>query len=328
MPRRAATVVLVALLLVAGTGSASAESRAAPVPFPPPQGPTLETDAALLAAALSCPSSFTSADHEPLLLVHGTYATADENWGWNYLADLPPQGFDVCTVTLPGRAVGDIQVSAEYVVYAVRQIAQRSGRLVDVVGHSQGGLEPRWAIKWWPDVPVLVDDLVMLGTPNHGTVVANAGGAFGCHDSCHQMTQGSAFLGALNGGDETPGDVSYTSIYSLTDELVQPQAPESTSAVAGGANFLVQGRCPGRVVDHVFLPADAVVHALVVDALTRLGPADPDAVGLATCARVTYPGFDATRFRDQFNRPHPGFPPQLGGGREEPPLKPYAQPGG
>ena len=88
----------------------------------------------------------------------------------------PRDGYDVCWVTLPDRSVGDIQVASEYVVHAVRTINARSGRKVDIVGHSQGGLEPRWALRWWPSLLSKVDDLVTLATPNHGTIVADPPG--------------------------------------------------------------------------------------------------------------------------------------------------------
>ncbi|CAN5465043.1 hypothetical protein BH18ACT1_BH18ACT1_06010 [soil metagenome] len=103
--------------------------------------PALSVPTATLDAALSCPASFTS-ERQPVLLVHGTFVTPEENWSWNYGRALPARGYDVCTVRLPARATGDIQVASEYVVHAVRRIAAQSGGKVDVLGHSQGGLEP------------------------------------------------------------------------------------------------------------------------------------------------------------------------------------------
>jgi hypothetical protein len=49
------------------------------------------------------------------------------------------------------RALTDIQISTEYVVYAVRQMRDHYHSKVDILGHSQGALEGRWAIKFWPD---------------------------------------------------------------------------------------------------------------------------------------------------------------------------------
>src|SRR5437763_8583861 len=90
--------------------------------------PALDVPQATLAAALHCPATFSHPSHEPVLLVHGTFATDQENWGFNYDLVLPKLGYDVCTVTLPNRSLGDIQVSSEYVVYAIEHMAAASGR--------------------------------------------------------------------------------------------------------------------------------------------------------------------------------------------------------
>ncbi|HVM41537.1 MAG TPA: lipase, partial [Acidimicrobiia bacterium] len=262
-----------------------------------------------------------------LLLVHGTYTRADENWGWNYARILPEQGWDVCTVDLPDRSMGDIQVQAEYVVHAVRRITALTGEQVDVMGHSQGGLQPRWAVKWWPDVRAAVDDLVMLGTPNHGTAPAQGVGLFGrCHPSCWQMAPGSAFLEALNRDDETPGDVSYTSVYSLNDELVQPAYPEATAALDGASNVLMQELCPGRPVEHVQLVGDAAVAAVVLDALTGAGPFNRSRFTISACAGTWFADGDA----DLFLRLAREFrlPPNQWNTTAEPELACYAQPTG
>jgi hypothetical protein len=301
------------LALVAGLGLSRARADT---------GPTVETPQATLDAALFCPAAFSHPDHEPVLLVHGTYANERENWDWNYGSALPKQGYDVCLVRLPDRANPDIQLSSEYVVNAVRRMHAATGRQVDILGHSQGGLEPRWAVKWWPDVQAAVDDLVMLATPNHGTTIADAATVFGrCTPSCWQMKTTSHFIAALNAVDETPGVVSYTSIYGNTDELVQPA---TTAPVAGGSNIALSDVCPLRPEEHLTIAVDAVAYALVIDAFTHPGPADPSRIDRATCLATSMPGADLTAFVLLIrNDPGPpsGFPAMT---KAEPPLKPYA----
>ena len=294
----------------------------------PAGDPPLSVPERVLADALTCPSSFTHRSHQPVLLVHGTFATPEENWSWNYLNALPAAGYDVCTVRLPDRATGDIQVASEYVVYAVRQIFDRSGSKVDVLGHSQGGLEPRWALRWWPSLRTKVDDLVTLGAPHHGTIVADAAtGAAGAPPAAWQMRTDSHFTAALNSGDETPGDVSYTSIYTLTDELVEPVVPVATAALAGGRNILVQDLCPGRVVDHVGLAYDNAAHDMVIDAFTHAGPADPARFHGLACFGVAFAGVApepllSTGIAELQNDTGFNGAPNA---TAEPPLKPYAQ---
>jgi triacylglycerol lipase len=306
-------LLLVGVVVAALAGVAPATAAAANT------DPALDVPAATLAAALHCPAAFTHRRQEPVLLVHGTYTNDFESWSWGYARVLPGLGFDVCTVTLPNRALDDVQVSAEYVVWAVEHMAAATGGKVDVIGHSQGGLEPRWAVRWWPTVQSEVDDLVTLAATNHGTLAANAACSQPCSGAIWQMATTSHFLAALNAGDETPGAISYTSIYSLTDELVVPQAPQSVSAMAGASNVPIQSVCPGRPVDHLGILADAVAFALVLDAFNHAGPADPARIDRTVCLQTTFPGADPPLLlQERFD----------GGSYDtlpaEPPLKAYA----
>lgn len=253
-------------------------------------GPPLATPQDALDAALTCPAPFRDGARDPILLVHGTATNAEESWTWGYTKVLAAEGYDVCTVDLPERALVDIQVSVEYVVSAVRRITDATGERVDVIGHSQGTLQPRWAAKWWPDVRAAIDDMVLLASPAHGVASASGLCRVGtCAPSIWQMNQGSKFTEALNRGDETPGAISYTSIYSQFDELVQP--PE-TAPLDGASNVLVQDLCPARPVHHGGFLHDAVVYAVVVDALAHPGPADPSRVDAGVCTETTMPGVE------------------------------------
>jgi triacylglycerol lipase len=290
--------------------------------------------AAFLALALAAPASaqamdcspFTHPQHEPVLLVHGTGLNADQSWSWNYEKTLPAAGFDWCAVTLPDAALGDIQVATETVVGAIDRIHARTGRKVDVITHSQGGMEGRWAVRWWPRTRSYVDDLVLLASPNHGIAAADACAASGnCWPAVWQMATKSNFLAALNRGDETPGAVSYTNVYSRTDELVEPS---TTVPLAGASNVAVQDVCPGRPIHHGGLLDDAPTWALVRDALTHPGGADPARVPATACLSAFAPGISAAdaisgnallySSAAQAFSDHDGVP-------AEPPLKPYAR---
>ena len=272
--------------VVFAVGSVRAQSSP-PLTVPEPE----------LAAALSCPVAFTHADHPPVLLVHGTAITPEQSWAWNYAKVLPGLGYDVCTVRLPDHALGDIQVASDYVVFAVRTMAAASNRRIAVIGHSQGGLEPRWALRWWPDLRSLVDDYVGLASPNHGIYAADACAQSGnCWPAVWQMAENSHFLAVLNSVDEAAVPVSYTNVYSLTDELVQPEVPTPTSALRAATNvtnLAIQDVCPGRPVHHVGLLADAVTFAIVMDALDHEGPADPSRLAASICTQTLMPGVTA-----------------------------------
>lgn len=137
-------------------------------------GPALSVPQAELAAAAWCdPSVAPGSGRQAVLLIHGTGSTPDEAWGWGYAHALPADGYGVCTVTLPNRAVGNFTVSAEYAVYAARFAYQRSGRKIAIIGHSQGGFIAAWIAKFWPDVARNATDIISLAGPMQGSALAN-----------------------------------------------------------------------------------------------------------------------------------------------------------
>jgi triacylglycerol lipase len=276
--RRATTrTVTAALIAVAAT-------TLHPVAALATDEPELQVDRAELRAAMDCPEAFTDEGRNPVLLVHGTGPTPRENFGWNLLPQLRADGFDVCTVELPTRALGDIQVAAEYVVHGVREVHERSGQQVDVAGHSQGGLEPRWALAWWPSTRDLVGDLVTFASPHHGTVVTDvACAASRCWPAVHQMRPGSAFLEALHAQEDLTA-VEVTSLGSVHDELVQPP---TTIELDGASNIILQDVCPARPVTHISIVADALAYELLLDAYEHAGPADPSRLRDDICTATT-----------------------------------------
>jgi triacylglycerol lipase len=276
MAKTRALLVAVSVALLASALPAAAAAPGPPLRVPGPD----------LARALQCPATFSHPDHNPVLLVHGTNLTADEGWGWNYGMVLPQLGFDTCLVTIPGRERGDIQVSSEYVVAAVRTIHSITHRRVDLIGHSQGAVEPRWAMRWWPDITRDVDRYISLAGAHHGIYATDGLCASGsCYPAAWQTRHGADFLAALNRGSERIRGVAMTSIYSETDDVVQPY---QTSMLDGAANIAVQQLCPGRPVDHIGMVYDSVVFQLVIDALTHRGPAVAARAGV-DCAQVVMP---------------------------------------
>jgi triacylglycerol lipase len=288
------------------------------------EGPPLSISTADAEAAIGFPADVHG---RPVLLIHGTDSSTRESWTTNYVPALTAAGYSVFTIELPRRAVVDIQISTEYVVRAVRRIHELSERPIALVGHSQGGLEARWALRWWPDTRAMVDDAVSLATPHHGTFVAGLDCVVPCNPAVWQMKTKARFIAALNEGDETPGPSAYTSVFSADDELVQPQLPRSTSALDGASNVMIQDVCPGRPVHHVAMLHDPVAFALVLDALEHPGPADPARVGLPVCARLTIPGVGLRAALDPEVLYWAGFTRASQGleSDEEPALRDYAR---
>lgn len=279
-----------AVALVFGlTGYASADSGE----------PRLTVPDAALRDSLDCHGDLARGSAAaPVLLVPGTTLDPDTNFDWNYLPALRDRGHAVCTVRLPGDAMGDIQIAAEYVVHAVRAMHERAGRRIDVVGFSQGGMVPRWALKFWPSTRGMVDDLVGIDPSNHGTLDAHPVCAPGCAPAFWQQRSGSAFLTALNAGPETYAGIDYTQVFTATDEVVAPNLPPvASSALHTGsgriANILVQDVCPGHVAEHLTMGSiDPVGYATVLDALGHDGPAELGRIDRGWCLRATMPGVD------------------------------------
>lgn len=304
--------------------------------------PALETDEATLDAALVC-TPFTHPDKPPVLLVHGTFTTGYEQYDWTYLPLLDERGFDVCAVTYPDRGLGDQQISAEYVVHALRKIHAETGRKVAMIGHSQGAGMPRWALRWWPSARDATEDFVLQAAPSHGTTVADPSGngsglpLVGQPEATWQFQPGSQFIAAVNTEDETPGEVSYTSLYTSYDELVQPASPVPTAALDFGqdnpkvTNLLLQDLCAGRLVDHVTIgTTDRLSFELTLDAISNPGPANIErAGGAALCGMASFVpdqiiASSAVTAMLAILPKESGFPP-LHLSTAEPPLKAYAQ---
>ena len=199
------------------------------------------------------------------------------------LADrLTAEGRDATVVALPGNGTGDLEVSADALGLAVTAALARTGEpSVDVVGYSAGGLVARLWVAHGDSG--LVRRVVTLGTPNHGTSLADLAGDVApdqCPVACRQMATDSDLLGRLNAGDETPEGPTWVSIWTTQDETVTP--PDS-ARLDGALNLTVQSVCADARVGHGALPRDPLVQQLV---LAELAAGDPVNLGPADCARL------------------------------------------
>lgn len=295
--KRAVPILLLAL--IAGCARSAADTSGAKLAEG--AGPPLSVPEDRLRASLACTGDLAS--RTPILLVPGTTLDPETNFSWNYIPALQAQGWPHCTVNLPGNAMGDIQEAAEYVVYALREMARQSGGKVSLVGHSQGGMVPRWGLRFWPDTRALVDDYISLAGSHHGTVTAEATCVPDCAPAIWQQNDLSNFMAALNEGFETLPGIAYTSIYTQYDGVVFPNltllGASSELSTEGGAvvNIATQDVCPNNLADHLSVGTyDAVAYALAMDALNHEGPADPARVPIETCLEPFMPGVNPQSF--------------------------------
>jgi triacylglycerol esterase/lipase EstA (alpha/beta hydrolase family) len=259
------------------------------------RGPALDISGGRLAQSLRCTSNEVTARREVVLLIPPTLANPDEAW-FGYERAFDALRIPYCTVTVPHFTTIDIQISAEYTVHAVRSIHRRTGRKVQLLGWSQGaGPEPRWALRFWPDIRPMVDDLVGLEAPNHGAVAARAVcGGPSCVPALIQQEDNSEFIRALNSRQETFPGISYSNVYSHTSQFVQPNLDDTgTTSLHGGGglitNVATQDICPLNAADHLAYYYDPVAYALALDALAKPGPANPARVDPGVCAQQSMP---------------------------------------
>jgi triacylglycerol esterase/lipase EstA (alpha/beta hydrolase family) len=126
--------------------------------------------------------------------------------------------------------------------------------------------------------------VVTLGSPHHGTTLADLAGQVApgqCPVGCTQLATDSAVLARLNAGDETPDGPTWVSIWTTQDSTVTP--PDS-ARLAGALNLTVQSVCAKARVTHGDLPTSPLVQAMV---LSELAAGSPVHLGAADCARLT-----------------------------------------
>jgi triacylglycerol esterase/lipase EstA (alpha/beta hydrolase family) len=290
--RRFALAVATALTTLGAVGTAVAPGAA------PAQAADVVIDAKALAAPglagtnnWSCKP--TAAHPRPLVLVHGTFQSGTAAWLAAAQAFVR-RGFCVFALnygTAPGvpglYAIRHVADSASQLATFIDGVLAATGASqVDTLGHSQGGMMPRYYLRFLGGASK-VHTHVALAPSNHGTTLSGLGtlaaGFPGgpqlvtrACPACNDQLIGSPFLTKLNdGGDTVPG-VNYTVISTRKDLVVTPY----TTQFLGGqnvTNVTVQDRCPVDISGHVTITADPVA---LVEALHAL---DPDNVGHANC---------------------------------------------
>jgi pimeloyl-ACP methyl ester carboxylesterase len=235
-----------------------------------------------------------SAEHpRPVVLVHGLSANMSSNWGY-HSPRLDKAGYCVFALTYgvdpraphvqrPMGGVVRMEHSSRELEWFVRRVLAATGaRKVDLVGHSEGTVMPRYYLER-RDGAKNVRNFVALtplwrGTEFGGEAMlrdaagpelSGPGQAFvaGFCGSCPQFARGSDYLNDLNADGEAIPGIAHTNIITRYDVLVVPYS--SGIMRDGGANIVLQRICPGNLSDHVAVAFDPVVTRLILNALDR-----------------------------------------------------------
>jgi triacylglycerol lipase len=267
-----------------------------------------------------------SARHpNPVVLVHGLLATMGDNW-----AAMSPllenNGFCVFAITY-GRHEGQpyfggltrMEESAKELDAFVDRVLKATGaKKIDLVGHSEGTVMPRWWMSFLGGAP-LVDRYVMLtplwdGTrllasdvllstgkalsPDIEPIAEQGFGTLGC-GSCPEFVHGSRYLADVDRVGKALGDVRYTNVVTKYDELVVPytsgllDAPHVT-------NVVLQDVCPSDYSEHAAVAYDPMAAQIMLNAL------DPAHARPVPCVLMTPAGAPAP--------PEVGLAPDRGAG--------------
>ncbi|MGQ5227154.1 lipase family alpha/beta hydrolase [Streptomyces sp. MN3] len=239
-----------------------------------------------------------SAAHpRPVVLVHGTFGNSVDNW-LGLAPYLKNRGYCVFSLDygqLPGvpffHGLGPVEKSAEQLdAYVDRVRAATGAAKVDIVGHSQGGMMPRYYLKFLGGAAE-VNALIGIAPSNHGTTLSGLTALLpyfpGAEDLLSSATPaladqiaGSAFLTKLNAGGDTVPGVRYTVIATKYDQVVTPYR----SAFLTGPNVrnvVLQDLCAVDLSEHLAIGLlDRIAFHEVANAL------DPARAKRTTCASV------------------------------------------
>ncbi|MER5436301.1 alpha/beta fold hydrolase [Streptomyces sp. NPDC002588] len=241
----------------------------------------------------SCKPS--AAHPRPVVLVHGTLGNSVDNW-LGLAPYLEARGYCVFSLDygqLPGvplfHGLGPIDKSAEQLAAFVGKVLTATGAAkADLVGHSQGGMMPRYYLKFLGGA-AKVNALVGLAPDNHGTTLSGLTNLLPYFPGAEELLStatpgladqiaGSAFLAKLNAGGDTVPGVHYTVIATKYDEVVTPWRGTYLSG-SDVDNVLLQDLCPLDLSEHVAIGlSDRIAFHEVANAL------DPAHATATTCA--------------------------------------------
>jgi triacylglycerol esterase/lipase EstA (alpha/beta hydrolase family) len=167
----------------------------------------------------------------PVVLIHGW--SLNRASMFSLAARLRRDGRSAVTINYPSLGE-DAETKSRAVAEEIRRISGWSpDGLVDVVAHGLGGVLVRAAARD-PNVRRLLGNVVTLGSPHHGTMLALLGKRFGSI----QVRPGSHFLTRLADEDHLADAVNLATIASPFDAIV---FPTDTAHWKGALNITVDG---------------------------------------------------------------------------------------
>lgn len=265
----------------------------------------------------------------PVILLHGFAGNMADNMG-GISPFLANQGYCVFALTYgdtPGSIFGgirDIRRSSmeEFGPFVDQVLTSTGARQVDIVGHSEGSVMPRWWMRFGPSVhpdgTPKVATMIGVGPASYGADldgqaakirslplfagIIDAMARGGC-GACEQVLSGSRFLQTLNSPGPQAGEqftgltqpgVRYMMLATEFDNFLVPYSLGFLDDPAV-TNLTVQDECKIDRADHLSIVFDPVAFDLIDNFL------DPSSASTPRCV-ATKPVFAPIDQRDPADR--------------------------
>lgn len=206
-----------------------------------------------------------------VLLITGVTVPAE--WFDPIKARLERDGFRPVVYEPPDLLSGDLFWNSEQLGHVIDGIREQTGEeRIDILAECTGGLIARHYIQSLGG-DLHVRRLVTFISPQRGLPKAAEARHIVDWDAVADLVPGSEFLDAVNRAP-LPTDVPITSIYSCTDEYIQPY---HTSLIPGAKNIKVG--CEGPAVRHFQFFYDRGIYNLMHSELVEPAPTDSSTPG-------------------------------------------------
>lgn len=229
-------------------------------------------------------------DRNPVVVLHGLGLNRDVPMN-KFQKHLISEGWCAYSVTYGSHSLvpwmgglTPMRDSTKEVAEFIRKVHEKTGKKVDLVGHSEGGVMSIYTPMTQPGIADIVERAVALGPAVHGAryygvadlwyfggdatrnVAAAVLNTLGCNACDDMATDGKVFNDfKANAGRIAQPGVKTTVLMSRADTLVAPEV--SSIDEPGVRNIFVQDYCADDKVGHLGLAWDHNIWAVVKNEL-------------------------------------------------------------
>ncbi|MEZ4220841.1 MAG: MYXO-CTERM sorting domain-containing protein [Polyangiaceae bacterium] len=203
---------------------------------------------------------------KPRVVLLITGVTIPAKWFEPIEARLTRDGFIPVVYEPPELLSGDLEQNTKWLGDVIEKVkADYKQDTIDILAECTGGVIARHYIQSLGGAKN-VARMVTFISPQHGVGKAPMAAAVAGWPALYDLSPGSKFLTAVNQAP-LPKDVAFTSIYSCTDEYIQPY---QSSIIPGAKNI---GLCNG-FVGHFEFFYNPAIYKIMYDELVAPAPKD------------------------------------------------------